>query len=414
MTLADYDIAGAPDLTLAAFAGPLDTWDSPALSEAGAMYRALVDAGVRPSVFLAFFWVESKFGTTGIVKLFDTKNPGNVRTPEITSALTTIVDTPRGKFARYPTWESGARDWAARMVGPKYAGVGLRTVRQVLPKYAPSADSNDPDAYARAVLARVEEWTKGAPPVTLQKPPVMSNPSPNHGYPGDYKPETVVWHITAGSGASALSWLTNPASNASANYVITEDGKVHELVNPEAGQQGAAWANGQVDKPNMANPLVRSWIDAGINPNRRSVSIEHAGQSSMGKGGSLTKAQIAATIRLTAWLCGRFGIVPDRAHIIPHAFIDSVNRANCPGFSEIEWVTWVDAINEIVKSGTAPPPMPFQHAPGWLDPLVDTFDWQGAGIVTYRKVRAWNDQEKRMYEREWSAQGGYTPWVVVQ
>lgn len=56
----------------------------------------------------------------------------------------------------------------------------------------------------------------------------------------------------------------------------------------------------------------------------------------------------------------------------------------------------------------------FQHAPGFLDPIVDTFGWGGAGIVTYRKVRAYNDQERKYYEREWSAEGGYTPWVEVK
>jgi hypothetical protein len=172
----------------------------------------------------------------------------------------------------------------------------------------------------------------------------------------------VVWHITAGSGASALSWLTNPASNASANYVITEDGAIHELVNPEAGQQGAAWANGDVQKPNLGNPTIAGWVKAGINPNRRCVSIEHAGQSSMGQGGSLTAGQIAATTRLTAWLCQRFGIAPDRQHILPHAWINSVTRPNCPGFSEGEWNRWVLAIRGLV----APPPQP---APPAADPI---------------------------------------------
>lgn len=55
----------------------------------------------------------------------------------------------------------------------------------------------------------------------------------------------------------------------------------------------------------------------------------------------------------------------------------------------------------------------FQHAEGFLDPLVDTFDWEGAGIVTYRKVRAYNDQERATYEREWDANTGYSPWIKL-
>lgn len=349
--IADYPIIGPPDLTREQFRKILRDGNSPALAEADSMYLALTNADVRPAVLLAFFWVESRFGTVGVAKDFDTKNPGNVRSSERATATRTIVQTPRGPFAKYPTWADGTADWAARMVGPKYAGAGLATVRRVLPKYAPSADSNDPDAYARTVLSLIDDWTKGAPPVSVQKPPMVKNPSPNHGYPGDYRPEAVTWHITAGTGASALSWLTSPASNASANYVITEDGVIHELVNPEAGQQGAAWANGDVQQPNLGNPLIASWVKAAINPNRRCVSIEHAGQTSAGKGGSLTTAQVEATIRLTAWLCQRFGIAPDRQHIMPHAWINSVTRPNCPGFSEAEWAAWVGRIAALVRGG---------------------------------------------------------------
>lgn len=415
MPLSDYAITGQAALSRERFGAILRAGGSPAAPESDSMYLLLRNADVRPEILLAFFWVESKFGTVGVAHDFNTKNPGNVRSPERATLARVTVQTPRGTFAKYPTWADGCGDWAARLTGPKYAGAGLTTVREVLPKYAPSQDSNDPHAYAATVLALIESWMKGAPPVALAKPTVISNPSPNHGYPGDYRPETVVWHITAGSGASALSWLTNPASNASANYVITEDGKIHELVNPEVGQQGAAWANGDVQKPNLANPSVASWVKAGINPNRRCVSIEHAGDSSMGKGGSLTPAQIAATVRLTAWLCSRFGIAPDRAHIIPHAWVNSVTRPNCPGFSETEWVTWVDAIAEIVAGAPKPiTPKPFRHAPGWLAPLRDDFDWtQGipdaAGIITHRMIRVYNDESKATYQLEWDAATGFAP-----
>lgn len=68
-------------------------------------------------------------------------------------------------------------------------------------------------------------------------------------------------------------------------------------------------------------------------------------------------------------------------------------------------------------TGVATPP-PFQHAPGWLDPLVDSFDWTqdgtpGAGIITHRLVRAYNDEERKTYQREWDASTGFTPWAVV-
>lgn len=55
----------------------------------------------------------------------------------------------------------------------------------------------------------------------------------------------------------------------------------------------------------------------------------------------------------------------------------------------------------------------FQHAEGFLNPVVDNFNWEGAGIITYRKIRVYNDQERKFYEREWSAESGFTPWVEV-
>lgn len=183
----------------------------------------------------------------------------------------------------------------------------------------------------------------------MNKPNIISRPSPNrNGYSSPHRPKCVVWHITAGSGASALSWLTNPASQASSNYLIMEDGTVYELVPPSE----SAWANGAVNKPNMANPIVAETLNAKRNMNTASISIEHAGQTSGGKGGSLTARQIEATIALTAWLCAGWGITPDRAHIIPHAFIDGVNRPYCPGFSEAEWDGWIGRIAALVRGDT--------------------------------------------------------------
>lgn len=420
MTLADYAICGPAALPRERFGAILRDGGSPAAPEADSMYLALRNADVRPEVLLAFFFVESKFGTIGVAHDFNTHNPGNVRQPERATIARTIVQTPRGPFAKYPTWADGTADWAARLTGPKYAGAGLTTVRQVLPKYAPGGDSNDPDAYARTVLQKIAEWT-GAK--TMDKPAVTSRPSPNHGYPGAaYRPEAIVWHISQGSGASAVNWLANPASNASSNYVVVENGEIVELVNPEGGADGAAWANGDVKKPDLSNALIAGWVKAGVNPNLRTVSIEHAGMTSNNHGGSLTPAQVAATIRLTAWLCARFGIAPDQDHILGHYQINDVDRHYCPGFSAAEWSAWVGQVAALVGGagavaqpiGATKPPAPFQHAPGFLDPLVDSFDWQGAGIVTYRKIRAYNDQTGVLYQREWEASTGFTPWVEVK
>jgi N-acetyl-anhydromuramyl-L-alanine amidase AmpD len=333
-------------MTREAFRDVLRRGDSPALPDAGNMYDALVAEGVRPAVFLAFFMVESQLGTQGIVKEYVTRNPGNVRTPEMPGLASGSVDTPRGTFATYPSWGAGTKDWAKRLKGPKYAGAGLTSVRQVLPKYAPSTDSNDPDKYADKVVSLVEQWAS-AGDVMLSKPAVVSYPSPNQGgYMHPHDPRCVVWHITQGT--NSLGWLTNPKSGASSNYLIARNGTIYELVPPTV----SAWANGAVQKPNLTNPVIAQALKEGRNLNTVSVSIEHEGFTSSNKGGSLTAAQVDATVRLTAWLCQHLGIKADQTHIIGHYEIDAVNRPYCPGFSAVEWNGWVNRVAALAAGGT--------------------------------------------------------------
>ena len=243
-------------------------------------------------------------------------------------------------------------------------------------------------------------------------PPIdTSQRSPNrNGYSGRRRVDAVVWHITQGN--NSLGWLCNPASKASSNYLVARDGHIFELVPPTDD----AWANGAVCKPDTTVALIQQWEREGVNYNQRTVSIEHEGFTSYGQGGSLSPQQRDASIALTAWLCDRFGIAPDQDHILGHYEIDACNRPNCPGFSQQEWSAWVARVATIVGGApapTPPAPPPFQHAPGFLDPLIDTFDWQGAGIVVYRKIRVYNDEEGRFYEREWSGNMGYSAWEIV-
>lgn len=162
MTLPDYPIvygpAGVPDVPYERFVAILAGGLSPAAIEAHGMYSELAGKRVQPAVFLAFFRHESRYATVGIAHDFQTRNPGNVRSVEVAGSGV-VIATPRGNFVRYPSFTAGTRDWAARMVGPKYAGAGLTTVRAVLPRYAPTGDAdNNPTAYIAAVLASIESW----------------------------------------------------------------------------------------------------------------------------------------------------------------------------------------------------------------------------------------------------------------
>lgn len=130
------------------------------------------------------------------------------------------------------------------------------------------------------------------------------------------QPIAIVNHITAGAFPGCLSWLQNPAAQASAHYLINKFGDICQLVRDE----DTAWHAGAVNKP--------SWpLYDGTNPNYYTIGIEHEGQP----GEALTEEQYQATLWLHKQLIARWGIPMDRDHIIGHYRIDSVNRPNCPG-----------------------------------------------------------------------------------
>lgn len=215
--------------------------------------------------------------------------------------------------------------------------------------------------YGAKVAGRVNQMYRKAgrdqlvPPVPpagrVAKPPMnLSRRSPNHGgYPTPRRIEAICSHIGQGTSLSNLSWLTNPASGASCNYLIAENGEIFEIVPPSK----SPWTNGQVNKPDLSNALIKGWVAAGINPNTRTLTIEHAGFSAYNRGGALNPAQWAATIWLQAWLTQEYVLPVDRGHLIGHYQIDSVDRSYCPGWSPDEWDTLLAGI--VAMQGGAPP-----------------------------------------------------------
>jgi N-acetylmuramoyl-L-alanine amidase len=65
----------------------------------------------------------------------------------------------------------------------------------------------------------------------------------------------------------------------------------------------------------------------GINPNLRTVSLEHEGLS----GQTFTEKQYQSTLAVHRFLMAQFNIPADRVYLNGHYQIDSVNRPNCPG-----------------------------------------------------------------------------------
>jgi hypothetical protein len=136
---------------------------------------------------------------------------------------------------------------------------------------------------------------------------------------------------------------------------MRRDGYLYELVPPDI----SPWTNGDVQRPDLGNPLIAAWVRGGINPNTRCLTVECEGKSTYWNPGALTKAQEASLVALLAWGCDAYGLTPDDTHIIRHSQINDVTRHNCPGFSPAEWTSYIARTAALVGGGnTAPPPGP--------------------------------------------------------
>jgi N-acetyl-anhydromuramyl-L-alanine amidase AmpD len=148
-----------------------------------------------------------------------------------------------------------------------------------------------------------------------------------------YKPIALVSHIAEGSLAAVDQHFqtARPGAESSAHFGIGVDGEIHQYVAVE----DTAFANGRLLVPNYA---AVPWLKGlTINPNRLTISIEWAGKHLRDSNGRVinwwqpTEPQYNAGLALYRYLCERYDIAIDRAHIIRHSDIDSVNKGFCPG-----------------------------------------------------------------------------------
>jgi N-acetyl-anhydromuramyl-L-alanine amidase AmpD len=132
-------------------------------------------------------------------------------------------------------------------------------------------------------------------------------PSPNHSPRSPAHSITcVVWHATASATLrSTLGWLTNPASQVSAHYLIDRDGNAWLLV-PE---DRAAWHAG-----------MSAWrgleVTTGGVPSLNPVSIGIELVNRNDGADRYPAAQLRSALYLTAWICARHQIDP--ANVIGH------------------------------------------------------------------------------------------------
>lgn len=172
---------------------------------------------------------------------------------------------------------------------------------------------------------------------------IIKKSTPNQMSRYGWIPDIIVSHITEGNYTGAISWLQNPASGASAHFVISKTGIITQLVDIRE----SAWINGTRLKKEDKGPgwygdaklqLVR---ERKTNANLYSVGIEHEGIWSQSKG-RLTDEQFKATVWLHKYIIAEIkriygtDIIIDREHIVGHYQIDPIRKPNCPG-QNFQW-----------------------------------------------------------------------------
>ncbi|MFF7332647.1 N-acetylmuramoyl-L-alanine amidase [Streptomyces sp. NPDC090306] len=124
--------------------------------------------------------------------------------------------------------------------------------------------------------------------------------------PSDYRVDRIVVHVTQGSFASAVKVFQDPDHRAAAHYIVAKDGGITQMVR----ELDVAFHAGN-----------RSY-------NERSVGIEHAGF--VDDPDAFTDAMYAASARLSARVCERYGIDVDREHIVGHVEVPGTDHTD-PG-----------------------------------------------------------------------------------
>lgn len=152
---------------------------------------------------------------------------------------------------------------------------------------------------------------------------IIQKPADPHNYGGARLPnriQLVVIHVESGSEIGTIGWFSSQQAHVSAHYSISKAGQIYQHV-PEAQ---IAWHAGIPAPYVWADNAKNQW--PGVNPNAYSIGIEHEGYDD---GQPWPDAQVHASAALVAWICARYTIPIDRAHVVGHHEIYSGH--SCPG-----------------------------------------------------------------------------------
>lgn len=287
---------------------------SPVAPEADAIYDVLAPLGLT-RLGAAIAWIERSNETNpadlqyygrDLHNLFAVKNPS-------------AEQASKGVWRRYPSYAAAAADWGPYILGPIYQD--LTTIAQLIARYAPWSDGNNPADYGRRAaqlidaLPLLEEEEPVPDPINWDPIPwprmrdaIVTKPGEGAGfYRVAARGPRIVGscnHITDGvPGGDQIDWYRRFFStggerqwDALTDVVIARDGEIgllNDWRDPNRGGTRAGWANGTTDGLEGDGIAFYRWYPA---INDVLVSKEHVTTS----GRALTDAQLEASIALSA------------------------------------------------------------------------------------------------------------------
>jgi len=164
--------------------------------------------------------------------------------------------------------------------------------------------------------------------------PAIWRPSPNYNSRNGYPVSLVVIHSCEGNYAGCWGWLVQSAAQASAHYVVKEDGgEISQLVT-EANRAWHVAATYDCARAGGAQCNL-----TGVSTNNFAVGIEHAGFASQS---SWSTGIIEASAKLTCDITQSHGIPRDRNHIVSHGQLQPWDRTD-PG-PNWPWSQYIDRV----------------------------------------------------------------------
>ena len=100
---------------------------------------------------------------------------------------------------------------------------------------------------------------------------IIQSPSPNFSK-SSYKLEGVQIHKTLGNMPWTLQWMQNPKASASAHYLITKNGDIHQMVD----LKDRPWSSGRIYKPSARalKIMKKTWTGKWLQPGHYLMQTE--------------------------------------------------------------------------------------------------------------------------------------------